>query len=136
MFKFLKLVKRTKITFDKKELKQRLNQIEYHVTQERGTERPYTGEYLVNKEEGTYTCIVCNNELFDSKHKFDSGCGWPAFFDKSGKITYKEDNSFGIKRVEVTCENCDAHLGHVFEDGPYKKRYCINSCSMYFNKKI
>jgi peptide-methionine (R)-S-oxide reductase len=134
MLNIAKLIKRFKINFDKKELKQRLSPLEFHITQEKGTERPYTGEYLDNKDEGKYNCIVCNNELFSSEHKFDSGCGWPAFFDKTGGVTYKEDKSFGMNRVEVTCNNCNAHLGHVFEDGPHKKRYCINSCALNFSK--
>jgi peptide-methionine (R)-S-oxide reductase len=134
MINFSKLLKRFKININKAELKQRLSSLEYNITQEKGTERPYTGEYLHNKEEGMYHCIVCDNQLFSSKHKFDSGCGWPAFFDKAGGIAYKEDKSYGMNRVEVTCDDCDSHLGHVFEDGPYKKRYCINSSALDFRK--
>ncbi|KAK9879453.1 hypothetical protein WA026_006524 [Henosepilachna vigintioctopunctata] len=121
---------------DKAELKKKLTPIQYNVTQEKGTERPFTGCYDKSFDEGTYMCIVCEQPLFSSKTKFDSGCGWPAFNDvlDKGKVTLKPDTSGGRIRTEVTCSKCDAHLGHVFDDGPppTKKRFCINSASLNF----
>ncbi|XP_045471312.1 methionine-R-sulfoxide reductase B1 isoform X2 [Harmonia axyridis] len=121
---------------DKAELKKKLTPMQYHVTQEKGTERPYTGCYDKSFEEGTYVCIVCEQSLFSSKTKFDSGCGWPAFNDvlDKGKVKLSPDTSGGRIRTEVTCSKCDAHLGHVFDDGPAptRKRFCINSASLNF----
>jgi peptide-methionine (R)-S-oxide reductase len=125
---------------DKQEdLKQRLNDIQYKVTQEKDTERPFSGQYWNHFEDGVYDCIVCGEKLFKSESKFDSGCGWPAFSEESYKdtINYSEDNTLGVRRVEITCKKCGSHLGHVFEDGPKPggKRYCVNSASINFNKK-
>lgn len=122
------------------ELKKKLTPDQYHITQEKGTEAPFTGDYLYNKDNGMYTCVVCGSPLFSSDTKFDSGSGWPSFWDVAQKdtVTLHEDTSLGMSRVEVTCSTCGAHLGHVFEDGPQDKtgqRYCINSAALNFKKK-
>ena len=108
---------------------------EYQVLRQKGTERAFTGKYYKHKEEGVYVCAGCENELFSSKTKYDSGSGWPAFFDAidETKINTKRDISFGMIRTEITCAKCDSHLGHVFEDGPKPTglRYCVNSCLLY-----
>lgn len=120
----------------KEELKKKLSEEEYYVTQEKGTERPFTGEYVNHHEKGMYTCTVCGNELFVSDAKFDSGTGWPSFDAPIGseKIEKDTDASHGMIRTEVKCNKCSAHLGHIFNDGPTKtgERYCINSCSLKF----
>lgn len=109
---------------------------QYRVLREKGTERAFTGEFWDHHGEGIYTCAGCGSELFTSDEKFDSGCGWPSFYDSldKSKIDEHEDNSFGMRRIEVTCKNCGGHLGHVFPDGPRPTglRYCINSVSLRF----
>ena len=112
---------------------------EYQVLRQKGTETAFTGKYYKHKEEGVYVCAGCENELFSSDTKYDSGSGWPAFFDAidKTKINTKRDISFGMIRTEITCAKCDSHLGHVFEDGPKPTglRYCVNSVSLDFLAK-
>ncbi len=127
-----------KIRKSNDEWKQYLDDTSYKVTREGATERPFSGQYNQFYEIGTYQCICCGNELFDSSRKFDSGTGWPSFDDplSSTSLEELEDHSHGMMRVEVRCMNCSAHLGHVFDDGPSPtyKRYCINSASLKFIK--
>ncbi len=109
---------------------------QYHVLREKGTERPYTGEYNLHFEKGAYTCAACGTKLFESTDKFRSDCGWPSFDNAiEGTITYKEDRTHGMVRTEILCSNCGGHLGHVFNDGPTQTglRYCVNSLSLDFD---
>ena len=116
----------------------RLSEEEFRVCRQAGTERPFTGDLLHVTDNGKFVCTCCGNVLFDSEDKFDSGCGWPSFSEEavSGNIVYRDDNSHGMSRIEIVCRNCDAHLGHVFEDGPLPtgKRYCVNSVSLKYQK--
>ena len=116
-----------------------LTEEQIRVAKNKGTEAPFSGEYLDMKEDGVFKCVVCGETLFESDTKYDSGSGWPSFTDPAfeGAVKFVEDGSHGMNRVEVKCANCDAHLGHVFPDGPGEsgERYCINSCVLDFEGK-
>ena len=128
-----------KIIKSDEEWRKELTPEQYAVARQRATERPFTGELLHNKADGTYSCVACGMPLFSSKTKFDSGSGWPSFWDvvQTGNVELREDSSHGMRRVEAVCSRCGSHLGHVFEDGPQETtglRYCINSLSLKFDE--
>ena len=117
--------------------KKHLSQDQFEVTQNCGTEPPFSGELVYEKRDGIYSCVVCDFALFESEKKYESGTGWPSFYDAlEDTISTKEDNSYGMKRIEINCKKCDSHLGHIFPDGPKPtgQRYCVNSLSLTFSE--
>ncbi len=135
------MAEKEKIIKSDEEWRHELTPEQFAVTRERATEPPFTGKYVYNKADGTYACVACGQSLFSSATKFDSGCGWPSFWDviQTGTVELRADNSHGMHRTEVVCSRCEAHLGHLFEDGPREttgQRYCINSAALSFDQEL
>jgi peptide-methionine (R)-S-oxide reductase len=126
---------------NEEEIKKKLTPEQYEIMRKKGTEAPFSGEYVHTKDKGMYVCAVCGNQLFSSDTKFDSGTGWPSFTEPANleNVVLHNDDSHGMHRIEVTCKNCGSHLGHVFDDGPDDrggKRYCINSACLMLKKDV
>ncbi|WP_420318706.1 peptide-methionine (R)-S-oxide reductase MsrB [Ekhidna sp.] len=128
-----------KINKSEEEWKKELTEEQFYILREKGTERPWTGALLENKDKGVYECAACGNELYSSETKYDSGSGWPSFYDpiSAKAVDFEKDKSFGMVRTEVKCGRCGSHLGHIFPDGPEPsgQRYCMNSGALNFKKK-
>jgi peptide-methionine (R)-S-oxide reductase len=132
--------KQEKLVKTDAEWREQLTPMQYAVTRQAATERAFTGEYVYNKAEGTYNCVACGQPLFASETKYESGSGWPSFWDviQEGNVELRQDNTHGMRRVEVVCNRCGSHLGHLFDDGPQEttgQRYCINSAALKFQQK-